>query len=154
MAKKKSAKTVKGSSKTPAGDTAQGNLAKTGVTKQTAGAMTGAVIGSVGGPIGALAGGALGAMVGDMSAKGKRPIRRVAEAIREEITSGRAKEALKSVGARIKSLGKSKKKAVTKSAPVAAAGVKKKKKAAAAAGTKKAKSATAARPKKRAKKSG
>jgi hypothetical protein len=73
--------------------------------KQTAGAVTGAVLGGVvGGPVGALAGGALGAMVGDSSAKGKRPIGRAVDAIREEITSGRAKERLKNVGERIKSL--------------------------------------------------
>jgi hypothetical protein len=73
--------------------------------KQTAGAVTGAVLGGVvGGPVGALAGGALGAMVGDSSAKGKKPIKRAVDAIREEITSGRAKEKLKSVGERIRSL--------------------------------------------------
>jgi hypothetical protein len=87
------------------------------VSKQTAGGVTGAVLGSiVAGPVGALAGGAVGAMVGDASAKGKKPVKRAAEAIREEITSGRAKAAIKKVGERIKALRPKKKKSATKSA--------------------------------------
>jgi hypothetical protein len=79
------------------------------VFKQTAGAVTGAVVGGVvGGPAGALAGGAVGAIVGDSSAKGKKPIRRAVDAIRENVTGEKAKEALKSLGARIKSLRKTK----------------------------------------------
>src|SRR6478672_9371696 len=81
------------------------------VSKQTAGAVTGAVLGGVvGGPIGALAGGAVGAMVGDSSAKGKKPIKRAVDTVRSEITSGHAKEVLKKVGKRLKSLRPTKKK--------------------------------------------
>jgi hypothetical protein len=105
------------------------------VSKQTAGGVTGAVLGGVvAGPVGALAGGAVGAMVGDASAKGKRPIKSAVDAIRDEITSGRAKEAAKNVGKRIKSLVKSKKK--KKAAASSNGGVKKKKKGAAAPRTK------------------
>jgi hypothetical protein len=89
------------------------------VSKQTAGGVTGAVLGGiVAGPVGALAGGAVGAMVGDASAKGKKPVKRAAEAIRDEITSGRAKAALKKVGQRIKALRPKmkKKKSAAKSA--------------------------------------
>lgn len=76
-----------------------------GVPKQTAGAVTGAVVGGlVAGPLGALAGGAMGAMVGDASAKGKKPIKRAADAIREEITSGHAKEVVKKIGNKLSSL--------------------------------------------------
>ena len=67
-------------------------------------------------------------MVGDASAKGKKPIKRAVDAIRDEITSGRAKEAVKNVGKRIKSLVKSKKK--KKAAASSGGGVKKKKKGA------------------------
>ena len=49
-------------------------------------------------------------MVGDASAKGKKPVKRAAEAIREEIASGRAKAAIKKVGERIKALRPKKKK--------------------------------------------
>ena len=84
------------------------------VSKQTAGAVAGAVLGGVvGGPIGALAAGALGAMVGDASAKGQKPIKRAVTAIRDEVTSGRAKDALKEVGERIKLAGKSIKTKIT-----------------------------------------
>jgi hypothetical protein len=115
--------------------------------RPTAGAVTGAVLGSVvAGPVGALAGGAVGALVGDSSAKGKKPIRRAVNAIREEFTSGRAKAALKSVGKRITSLRKSKKK--KKAAPA----VKKKKPAKTGAKSAKASKGAATRPKKRAKK--
>jgi len=76
-----------------------------GVPKQTAGAVTGAVVGGVvAGPLGALAGGAVGAMVGDASAKGKKPLKRAADAIREEITSGHAKEVVKKIGKKLSSL--------------------------------------------------
>lgn len=113
--------------------------------KQTAGAMTGAVLGGVvGGPVGALAAGALGAMVGDSSAKGKRPIGRAVDVIREEITSGRAKERIKSVsesiGKRFKSLRSGghqdapAKQVVAKKTEAKPAGKKKKKKAAATTG--------------------
>ena len=106
------------------------------VSKQTAGGVTGAVLGGVvAGPIGALAGGAMGAMVGDASAKGKKPVKRAVDSIRDEITSGRAKEAVKNVGKRIKSLVKSKKK--KKAAASSSGGVKKKKKGAASSRRKK-----------------
>jgi hypothetical protein len=73
------------------------------VTKQTAGGVAGAVLGGVVlGPIGAIAGGVTGAMVGDASAKGKKPIKKAAEAIRTEVTEGRVGDALKSVTARVK----------------------------------------------------
>ena len=79
----------KKSTKKPAG----GGSENVPVSKQTAGAVTGAVLGGVvGGPIGALAGGAVGAMVGDSSAKGKKPIKRAVDTVRDEITSGRAKK--------------------------------------------------------------
>jgi hypothetical protein len=116
----------------------QPNNANTPGLKQTAGAVSGAVLGGVvGGPIGALAGGALGAMVGDSSAKGQKPVKRAVDAIREEITSGRAKAALKSVGERIKSLrpggqDAAKKEVASKKSVKSSAGVKKKKKAKAA----------------------
>ena len=128
------------------------------VSKQTAGAVTGAMLGGVvGGPLGALAGGAVGAMVGDSSAKGKKPIKRAVNAVRDEIASGRAKAALQSVGTRIKSLGssKKKKKSATKKSFDEYAGVKKKKKAKAAPkGAKSTKSIKVStyRPKKKAKK--
>ena len=107
MAKKKKATSRK--QKSSAGNAA------VPVSKQTAGGITGAVIGGVvAGPIGALAGGAVGAMVGESSAKGKKPIKRAVTAIRDEVSSGRAKKALSSAGARIKAMATSKKKAAKK----------------------------------------
>jgi hypothetical protein len=43
------------------------------------------------------AGGIAGAMVGEASAKGKKPIKRAAEAIRTEITEGRSLETVQSL---------------------------------------------------------
>jgi hypothetical protein len=58
--------------------------------KRTAGGIAGAVIG-------AIAGGVAGAMVGDASAKGKKPLKRAAEAIRTEINKGTSLETVKSL---------------------------------------------------------
>ena len=161
MAKKKAAKTpvAKSSAKT----LRPKRVAKhddVPVTKQTAGAVTGAVLGGVvAGPVGALAGGAVGALVGDSSDKGKKPIKRAFDAIREEVTSGRAKQALKSVGEKIKSLRPSKKKKKTATSKKSAneysnvPSIKKKAKTAKrSGGSAKSVKAATPRPKKRAKK--
>src|SRR3954454_14166504 len=72
------------------------------VTKQTAGGVTGAVLGgAVAGPLGAIAGGLTGAMVGDASAKGQKPMKKAADAIRSEIREGNIKGAMKSVAERV-----------------------------------------------------
>src|SRR3954464_1023856 len=104
MAKKKSTKTSR-----PQGSSAA-QESNVPVSKQTAGGVTGAVLGAVvAGPIGAIAGGVTGAMMGDASAKGKKPMKRAADAIRSEITEGRVGEAVKKVAGRIKSMRLSKK---------------------------------------------
>jgi hypothetical protein len=61
------------------------------VSKQTAGGITGAVAGGViGGPVGAVIGGVAGAVVGQSSAKGKKPIKKMIDAVRARL--GRAKK--------------------------------------------------------------
>src|SRR5215212_5807724 len=68
------------------------------ISKQTAGGVTGAVLGAaVAGPLGAIAGGLTGAIVGDASAKGKKPMKRAAEAMRSEIKEAHVGDKLKSV---------------------------------------------------------
>jgi hypothetical protein len=72
------------------------------VSKQTAGGVTGAVIGGVvAGPVGAVAGGVVGALVGNSSAKGEKPIKRAAEAIRS--AGMRGAKAIKAASDRHKS---------------------------------------------------
>src|SRR3954471_16283249 len=96
------------------------------VSKQTAGGVTGAVLGAVvGGPIGAIAGGVTGAMVGDASAKGKKPMKRAAEAVQSEVTGGRLGEAVKNVVGRIKAMRTSKKTATKKKSKASSRGGKK-----------------------------
>jgi hypothetical protein len=102
-----------------------------------------------------LAGGALGAMVGDSSAKGQKPVKRAVDAIRDEITSGRAKQRLKDVservGERIKSLRSAAGEATTKKSAASkltdgSASTKKKKKKKAKSAPKTAASKKAGKP--------
>jgi len=123
------------------------------VSKQTAGGVTGAVLGAVvGGPIGAIAGGVTGAMVGDASAKGKKPMKRAAEAVQSEVTGGRLGNAMKNVVGRIKAMRTSKKKATTRKKSKGSSGGGKKKSKSMPA--KKAKSAKTAKGAKKGKKKG
>jgi hypothetical protein len=152
MAKRKQAKKTKRPQQT--GDTGQ----NVPVSKQTAGGVAGAVLGAaVAGPLGAIAGGLTGAMVGDASAKGKKPVKRAANAIGSEIREAHLTDKLKAVGQRvatkIKSFRKGKKtKTTTKKKKSASASAATTKKSKSKPAKKKAKAATkkaASTPKKK-----
>jgi hypothetical protein len=121
------------------------------VSKQAVGGVTGAVLGGmVAGPIGAIAGGFAGAVVGEQSARGRKPVKKTADAIRSEIREAKPLEKLKSMATATKSYIESKTKKSTKGRAK-----KKSKSGSAKKSAKKAKaksSAKGAKTKKRAKK--
>jgi hypothetical protein len=83
------------------------------VSKQTFGGVSGAVVGGmVAGPVGAIIGGVAGALVGDASAKGKKPVKRAAEAVQARLSGVGKKKAVAKTAK--KSAGKKKSAAADK----------------------------------------